>query len=169
MAEALLRDRLLRAGLAREVIVRSAGVLESGRPAAWQAMDALAPRRLSLDEHRSTRLTHHLVEDVDLIVGMERGHVRAVVVADPDAWPRTFTLKELLRRGSAIGARAADQPLEEWLAKVGAGRSKGDLAGESWLDDIPDPVGGDPEVFEALANELDDLLAQLAQLLWGVT
>jgi len=52
---------------------------------------------------------------------------------------------------------------------VGAGRSKGDLAGESWLDDIPDPVGGDPEVFEALANELDDLLAQLAQLLWGVT
>jgi protein-tyrosine phosphatase len=168
MAEAMLRHRLELAGRDREVTVRSAGVLDSGRPAAWQAMDALAPRRLSLDEHRSTRLTSHLLADVDLVLGMAREHVRAVVVAEPAAWPRTFTLKELVRRGEEVGPRSGGQELGEWLTKVGAGRTRSDLAGDAFEDDIPDPVGSDPEVFEALALELDDLLARLAILVWNL-
>jgi len=169
MAEALLRRRLELAGLGTEVEVRSAGVLDTGRPAAWQAFDALAARGLSLEAHRSNRLTPQLMAATDLILGMAREHVRAAVVAAPEAWPRTYTLKELVRRGGAVGPRPRAQPLEEWLDRVGAGRRRGELAGDSPDDDIADPVGSDPEVFEALAEELDDLLAGLVRLVWGVT
>jgi len=169
MAEALLRRRLERAGLGQEVKVRSAGVLDTGRPASWQALDALAPRGLSLEAHRSHRLTPQRLAATDLILGMAREHVRASVVAVPEAWPRTYTLKELVRRGEAVGPRPGPQPLEEWLDRVGAGRRRGELAGDSPDDDIADPVGSDPEVFEALAEELDDLLAGLVRLVWGVT
>ena len=169
MAEALLRHRLELAGLGAEVSVRSAGVLDTGRPAAWQAVDALAPRRLSLDDHRSTRLTPQLVEGSDLVLGMAREHVRAAVVADPEAWLRTFTLKELVRLGAVVGRRHSGQPVGEWLAKAGAGRDRADLAGESPGDDVPDPVGSDLAVFAGLVEELDGLLATLTELVWGVT
>ena len=104
----------------------------------------------------------------DLILGMAREHVRATVVVAPEVWSRTYTLKELVRRGAAVGPRPRAHPLGEWLEKVGAGRGRGELAGHSPDDDVPDPVGRDPEVFEALAGELDDLLARLARLVWGV-
>src|SRR5438105_15770385 len=161
MAEAVLRHRLEATGLADGVTVRSAGVLDSGRPAAWQAVDALAPRGLSLERHRSTRLAPRLLAGSDLILGMAREHVRAAVVAQPEVWPRAFTLKEVVRRGAVVGPRLGGQALGDWLDKVGAGRDRGDLVGESHDDDVPDPVGSDPEVFEALADELDDLVGRL--------
>ena len=169
MAEALLRRRLELAGLGNEVKVRSAGVLDAGRPASWQALDALAPRGLSLEAHRSARLTPQLIATTDLVLGMAREHVRAAVVVAPEVWPRTYTLKELVRRGAAVGPRPRAHPLGEWLEKVGAGRRRGELTGHSPDDDVPDPVGRDAEVFEALAGELDDLLARLAGLVWGIT
>ena len=41
------------------------------------------------------------VEGHDLVLTMTREHLREVVALDPGAWPRTFTLKEIVRRAGS--------------------------------------------------------------------
>ncbi|HET9442384.1 MAG TPA: hypothetical protein VFO65_03615, partial [Acidimicrobiales bacterium] len=76
------------------------------------------------------------------------------------------TLKELVRRGEAVGARSAGQPLAEWLAKAHAGRAKPDLLGESPDDDVDDPIGGPRWRYERTAGELEALVDRLVALLF---
>jgi protein-tyrosine phosphatase len=98
---------------------------------------------------------------------MARNHVREAIVAVPDAWPRSFTLKELVRRGELCGPRRPGQPLDEWLAAVHAGRRLPDLLGDSAVDDVADPIGKPRRAYERTAKELDDLTSRLARLLAG--
>jgi hypothetical protein len=79
-------------------------------------------------------------------------------------WPRAFTLKELVRRGEAIGPRGAGEPLEAWLAAAGEGRRRADLVGDDPLDDVADPVGGPERLYAATADELQDLVTRLADV-----
>jgi protein-tyrosine phosphatase len=163
MAEGLLRNRLETLGL--PMPVHSAGLLASGSPAAPEAVAALAARGIDISAHRSRRLSAPLVNEADLILGLAREHVREAVLADPEAWPRSFTLKELVRRGERVGPWASGQPLEEWLSKVAADRTHSDLLGESSADDVADPIGGPPSAYEATAAELSELTDSLADLL----
>jgi protein-tyrosine-phosphatase len=107
------------------------------------------------------------VAEADLILGMARLHVREAVVLRPDAWPRAFTLKELVRRGEDVGPRALGQSVEEWLLKVHAGRAANDLLGDSRGDDIHDPIGSGRSVYERTAKEIEDLVDRLVALLFG--
>ena len=54
----------------------------------------------------------------DLVLGMERRHVREAVVLLPEIMPKAFTLKELVRRGEEFGARTRGRSLEDWLVDV---------------------------------------------------
>jgi protein-tyrosine phosphatase len=163
MAEALLRDRLARRGVPANV--HSAGLIEGGRPASAHGIDVLRRRGLDLTDHRSRTFTAEAIDAADLVIGMARLHVREAVVATPDAWRKSFTLKELVRRGEDIGPRAQGQPLEEWLLKAHAGRIPTDLLGESDDDDIFDPIGSTRQVYEATAAEIEDLVDRLVNLL----
>jgi protein-tyrosine-phosphatase len=95
---------------------------------------------------------------------MTREHVREVVVLVPEAWPYTFTLKELVRLGEAHGRRGPGQPLPSWLAEVGVGRERSALMGAGLIDDIEDPLGGTPARFVETAAELRDLCRRLMDL-----
>jgi protein-tyrosine phosphatase len=165
MAEALLRSQLDLLCVAAGV--SSSGSLEGGRPAPPEVVKAMSSRGLDVSGHRSTMLTVEAVVRADLIIGMAREHVREVVLIDPGAWPRTFTLKELVRRGEQVGPRSPGQPAEEWLAKVHAGRDRCDLLGKSPLDDVADPVGGPRRAYDATAAELSSLIERLVDLMWG--
>jgi protein-tyrosine-phosphatase len=158
MAEVLLRARV------PDAEVRSAGRLDGGVAASDGAMRAVAARGLDLGGHRSSVVTPEAVADADLIVCMAREHLREVVLAHPDAFGKTFTLKELVRRGSATGPREPDQPLSSWLALVHTGRRTSDLLGDSPDDDVDDPIGRPDAVFAATAAEIDALLEQLVRL-----
>jgi len=147
------------------VAAASAGLLDGGRPVSPEVVTALAPFGIDLSGHRSTRLTAAALEGADLVVGMERRHGREAVLLVPAAWPRTFTLKELVRRGEKVGPRPAGQPLDAWLAVVGDGRERTDLVGRSPEDDVADPLGGDLAAYRATAAELADLVQRLARLL----
>jgi protein-tyrosine phosphatase len=162
MAEGLLRDRLERLGIAARI--QSAGVLDSGSPAAPEAVAVLQGRGIDISAHRSRRLSGPLVAGADLILGMARQHVREVALLDPGAWPRSFTLKELVRRGEVAGPRASGQSLEEWLAKVAADRTHADMLGASAIDDVADPIGGPLSMYESTAAELSALVASLVAL-----
>ncbi|MGH9000212.1 MAG: low molecular weight phosphatase family protein, partial [Acidimicrobiia bacterium] len=115
--------------------------------------------------HRSRRLTSEAARDADLVVAMAREHIREVVAACPAAWPRAFTLKELVRRGERAGARPAGMTVGEWLAGLHAGRRPDQLMRASPDDDVADPIGRPRPDYERTAAELDDLTARLARLL----
>ena len=165
MAEAFLRRRL--ADLGVEAHVHSAGRLWDDTPATPEGVAALAAMGYDTSGHRSRRLTPDMVRRADLVLGMAREHVRDVAVISTDLWPRTFTLKELVRRAEAVGPRSPDQPFDEWLAKVHAGRTTADMMGWSGDDDVADPIGGSRGVYRRTAEELDDLTARLVELGWA--
>lgn len=165
MAEALLRDRLVRRGVPAEV--HSAGLLDSGEPASAYGVEVMRARGVDIGAHHSTTMAPEALVAADLILGMARLHVREAVVLRPEIWRKSFTLKELVRRGEEIGTRAAGQPLDEWLLKAHAGRVHTDLLGDAEADDIFDPIGSSRAVYEAAATEIGDLIDRLVVLLYA--
>ena len=165
MAEVLLRQRLGDLGV--NARVASAGLLQAGQPASAHGIDILRGRGLDMTAHRSRAITRDILSSADLVIAMAREHVREAVVMDPSLWPRTFTLKELVRRGEAAGPRAVDEPLSVWLARVGQGRRVADLTGSSPDDDVADPIGGPRSAYERLAAELDNLIDRLVAVVFA--
>ncbi len=163
MAEALLRERLAARGIAGRV--SSTGLLFDDRPAPPEVVAAMARRGVDLAPHRSRVLTSEQLEAADLVLAMERQHVREAYLLSPSALGRMFTLREFVRRALPIGPVAGD--LRSWIAQVSAGRRPGDLVGESSDDDTPDPFGLAAEDYERTATELDELCDWTADLLAG--
>src|SRR4051812_40661089 len=164
MAAALLVHHLSEAGVA--ALVASAGLLEGGRPAAPEAVAVLAARGIDLGELRSRRLEVGLVRDADLVLGMERRHIRAAAALDPTAPGRSFTVKQLLRRALRTPREPVRQPLVDWLGTLDDAPPEERAAGDVAADDVADPLGGGPAAFEACATELDLLVRGLCQLVW---
>lgn len=148
------------------MVVDSAGLLPGGRSPPPELVTAMAARGIDLQSHRSQQLTAELVEGAGLVIGMAREHVREIVSFRPDAWDRTFTLKELARRGAERGPRATGQALTEWLDELHTGRNRVDLLGNSPTDDVADPIGGPPSAFEAAAREIEQLVSAFATRAW---
>ena len=165
MAESIARRELDRAGY-REVTVISAGLLATGMPATPLAIRVLARRGLDISAHRSRHLDEALSPVPDLVVGMAREHAREVVDRHPETFFRTFTLKDLAARAADTGPRADGQPLSEYLAMLGRGRGFASLAGFSAADDLADPIGQAPAVYELCVADIDRLVCQLVAHLW---
>jgi len=165
MAAALLTRRLSSLGI--HVPVRSAGLLCDGEPALPEVLPVMAGYGLDLGPHRSRVLTATDLEHTALMLGMAREHLRQAVVVHPEAWPRSFTLKELVRRGEEIGPRLAGERFGEWLSRAHSGRDRAALLGESAEDDVADPTGGPPAGYAATAALLDRLVTRLTELCWA--
>jgi protein-tyrosine phosphatase len=149
-----------------EGTVRSAGTAVGPERPPADAVAAMAAWGIDTSGHRARALEDGLLGSADLVVGMTRAHVREAVARVPTAFSKTFTLKELVRRAAAVGARPVDEAFAVWLARVGKGRVRGALVGRSTSDDVADPIGGPPEAYRATASELHDLVATLCDLAW---
>jgi len=150
------------------VAVESSGLGPGGFPATPPTIDAARVLGLDLSDHRSRTVDRAQIGRAELVLAMERAQVREVVVVDQRAWPRTFTLKELVRRGEGIDARAPDEPIAAWLHRAGAGRRPVDVLGTSRDDDVADPTLDPLADYEGVARELDDLLARVVDLAWPI-
>jgi protein-tyrosine phosphatase len=164
MAEALRAAELERRGL--DGTVTSAGLLDDGRPASEQAVRVMADRGHDLSTHASRRMTAELLDRADLIIAMERRHLREAAVLAPAAWPRSFTLPELARVAAAAGPRPADVPLADWLDGLVAERTTDAHVGESRDDEVDDPYGRGARTFRRCADELEELVAVVADHLF---
>jgi len=167
MAQAILSSLATTRSLPVEI--NSAGLLPGGEPMPTETRDALAALGYptpGFASRSSRQLTLPTVQLADLVLGMAREHVREIVVRAPEAWPRTFTLKELVRRGKAVGPRVNDEQLESWLTRVSLHRTRQGLLGSSELDDVADPLGGLPSAFGQTADEICALCISLGELLW---
>jgi low molecular weight protein-tyrosine phosphatase len=163
----MLQARLETLGV--HAVVESAGLLESGREIASGTVRALAGHGMDVRRHRSRSLDATTVEAASLILGLERAHVREVVLLAPSAWSRAFTLKELVRRGEAMRQRQPGESLDVWLARAHAGRSHHDLLGIDTTDDVLDPYGLADDAYMDTAAEIEDLVTKLAALAWPET
>jgi protein-tyrosine-phosphatase len=110
------------------------------------------------------------VEDVSqaqLVIGMARQHVREAVLLDRNSFPRAFTLRELVRRGTELGPREPDESLQDWLVRVQGLRRLLDLVGDYGPDDIPDPLGGSSEAYRRMLIDVRALVNDLYSLIWA--
>jgi protein-tyrosine-phosphatase len=160
MAEAILRSVLDERGLSWQVW--SVGLLDAGHPMVGEAWVALGPEGASMADHRSRALSESDVLSADIIFGMTREHVREVVVLVPEAWGRTFTLKEFVRRSRSYPPWFPAEPFAEWLAGIHQGRERREMQGDSVDDDVADPIGGTTADFAATAWQLRELCGKVA-------
>ncbi len=166
MAEALLTDELARRGVV--ATVHSAGLLDDGRPASPHSASLMADRDLDLSAHASRVMTAAMLQRADLIIGMERRHVREAAILVPDAWSRAFTLRELARRALDAGPRPPEVDLADWLIVLVEERTTSEHLGESSADDVADPYGRSLRAYRTCADELDGLIGVVVDQLWPI-
>ena len=123
---------------------------------------ALMPRGIDLNHHRS-RAIGPSIRLADLILTATNQQVREVVAYEQRLWPRTFTLRDLVRRGETQ-PRNEHEGLSSWLQRVGQSRTRTELLFDGGPDDVADPTGGTLGDHLALATELNGLLARLSDL-----
>ena len=120
---------------------------------------------VDLAAHRSRRLTAEAVERADVVLTMEHYQVAEVALIAPNAWGRTFTLREIVGRGHRVGRRAPSEEMADWLRRLSAGRTRMELVG-AWHLDVADPAGQGAFAIERTADEVQGLVDRLADLAW---
>ena len=163
MVEGLLRHHLADRGAL--VDVTSAGVRASEPAVDPHAVRAIATFGPDLAAHGPRQLTRDIIErdGADLVIAMTRDHLRNVVALDRRAWPRTFTLRELVRRASADGDPSAPD-LRSWAEALGSSRVAREMMTSDPADDIDDPHGLAYSRYTDTAQELDAQVRVLVAL-----
>jgi protein-tyrosine phosphatase len=165
-AAGLLRRRVPHDG-PDGVTTTSAGTLGATGDPPQLLVEEGAAFGLDLSGHRPRRVEADDVRRAGLVIGMAREHVREVVLMDKTSFTKTFTLREIVRRGCEVGPRPVDEPLDEWLLRAHDGRRHVDLIGDSAQDDIADPMGGSSEDYRRMLTDVDALTGALHSLIWG--
>jgi protein-tyrosine phosphatase len=165
MAAALLARRLGVLGVT--VPVRSAGVIGGGVPPYPEVVSVMAWYGIEIASHRSRVARAADLARASLVLAMARENLRYAMITEPRAWPRAFTLKELIRRGEQIGPRPPGEQFADWLSRTHAGRERTSLLGDSAVDDVADPAGGSLRAYADTASLLDRLVTRLAELGWA--
>lgn len=165
-AEGLLTQRVSAVGPS-DVTVESAGTMGTTQKVPAELQQEGVSYGLDLSAHIPRRVDPETISQADIVITMERVHLRQLVLAQPPAFTKTFTLREIVRRGREVGQRGQDQTLSEWLEELSEGRRHLDLLGESAIDDIPDPMGGTAGEYRSMLMELATLTRRLHSLTWA--
>lgn len=164
-AALLLRQQLGEAGR-DDVAVHSAGTMGAHvGPPRPLVQEGLA-FGIDLGAHVPRTVDPGMIQAADLVVGLTREHVRQAVLAVPPSFPRTFALREIVRRALHTGPRGAAEDLGSWLARLHEGRLRADLMGASPDDDVMDPLGGSRDDYRRMLTEVSELTQTLCTLAW---
>ncbi len=163
----LIAERRLRAGIQ----VSSAGIAaSSGAGPMPEAIAAAAARGVDTRRHTARRLDRHGVRTADLVLTMTGGHRRRIEDLVPEAVPKTFTLKELVRLLEALPAPdATDAPGDRLRARVAqaADLRQSGFEGNPHDEDVADPIGMPQQTYDAVAWEIDEWCARLVEGLFA--
>ena len=164
-AELLLERELVAHGT-NGVAVHSAGTRGASFGPPERLVKEAAAFDIDLEGHVPQVIDQAMVGEADLLIGMTREHVREVVLIQTSAFSRSFTLREIVRRGQEVGPRPPHEELASWLGRLHAGRQHIDLVGDAAIDDIADPMGGNADDYRAMLHDVSALSALLRQLAW---
>ena len=163
-----LAERLLAATLDPSVEVTSRGTH------AWTDQD-FSPEMAALLKRRrgivagarvAVRLTAADVRGADLVLGMEREHRAAAVRMHPAAVQRAFTLAEFARLLTEIDTKLPSRADLDHRVELLVGRAhRGRRPVPAALDDIVDPIGQPPRVYEEVFDQIDVAVARIAAVI----
>jgi len=150
MTEALLRATAEKCGLA--ISVESAGFLTQDEEATPVVVDIMRERGFDISSHRSRKVTAEIVNTADLVVAMERRHVRDLALLANDAVARIDTLGGLVARLQGVDGESP----KERISAASATRVASDMLGRG-ADEIDDPFGKSKRVNRHTADRLTEL------------
>ncbi len=151
-----------------DVVVSSAStMLRPGHRASPATLAVLRERGIDAEAHRSRILTPEIVAHCDLVLTMERVHLRVAALMAPGAFDKSFTLKEFLRRALSTDRRQIQEPLDAYLERLNIGRDPLELLAAYESDEVSDPQGGPHAGFVATCDELALLCEGVVELLLG--
>jgi protein-tyrosine-phosphatase len=173
MAEAFFRAEVARRGA--DVEVGSAGLAVGSMRARMGAASIPAPRGtvqvmaeagFDLQGHRAVQASEELLAGCDLVLVMERAHVREVALRAPEALDRVFVLKHLVELGERRPLTATDLRgrVDELRARRGDPRIAARLGPEV---DLADPIGAPYPMFLAARDEIGQYMRRAAEILLG--
>jgi protein-tyrosine phosphatase len=151
LAEAIAR----REASALPVEFASAGLLQGGHRMPPTGVQVASELGLDLSGHLSNQIDFDALLGYDVVLTMTREQARELVAAQPDLWPRVFTVKQF-SRWLGQHPRPAKGRLGIWLAAEAAGRPRTDLLGSDPSDEVRDPLTAPPKVWRSVAGELTD-------------
>lgn len=179
-----LAEQLLAVGLGDvpDVQVHSAGT----RALAGHSMDAGSKQMAvelginDTDRHVARQVTAEMLTGTDLILALAREHRRAIVELSPRVSRRVFTLREFARLAEATSdddlrmeMGAGSMPVAERLRIAAASvvLARGDLppVADPADDDVIDPFGRGPEIYELSTRQLALAAAETVAFLRRVT
>jgi protein-tyrosine phosphatase len=131
----------------------SGGVISGGRP--MPEVGRRVGQELGYDfrQHLSREIDIGDFRGFDLVLTMEREQARELVAADPDMWPRIFTLKQFAR-WLTEHPRPTRAHVGSWLDATAADRSRVTILGHDPYDDVADPIGRPAAAWWAMVDEL---------------
>lgn len=147
--------------------VASAGFMAADVPVAEFSAAVMADRGIDIASHRSNKIRLVDINAADLILTMEREHVREIVGRSREALAKTYSIREFDQLGRAVGPYSSDDAFGAWLSQLAASRDTDALIQRDTTDDVADPYGGPRRGFEKAADELDVLSWTVLDLLAG--
>ncbi len=164
MAEGIARKWFTDHGLT-DAVVFSAGLMRGGVSAASDAIRACEAMSVDISAHVSQQVTTELLGKADVVLCMERMHIRELAVTSRDTLARMFTLREFVRR-SQEAPRRDGESVRAWCARLSARRAVTTLMSSRQNDDdIADPMGRGYEHFAKTAWELSECVQSACKLL----
>lgn len=151
------------AGLAvRELRRRVGGPI----PAADGAIDVMSDVGLDISAHLATEATPEHLEGFDIVLAMERAHIREIALRVPSVLDRTFVLKHFVEVGESLPSSSLDPQarLSEVRARVSDPLAV-TLRGPDL--DVGDPMGGPRAGFLAARREIEEYVARAVDVLLG--
>jgi low molecular weight protein-tyrosine phosphatase len=170
MAEGFLRERSRRL-LDGDLEASSAGTwARLGSPPMPEAIEAAAERGVDVAHLRSTPIEREAIDDADLILTMAAEHRDEILHIAPDAEPKTFTLKELVRLLADLPEPEAEPSRETALARIAQAHRlrSGTEAPPIRDEDVSDPLGMGLQTYRAKAWEIEEHVDALVTGLFGL-
>lgn len=159
IAAAILRREAADRGLPLDV--RSCGLLFDGEPASGVVVALLGERGIDVSDHRSRKFGPEMIDGVDLVVTMERRHLRELAILLGGPSPRLHTLGALASglSGGIVGSEVRNDPVAR-VAAVAAARPPSQLAGNG-PDEVDDPHGRSRRVHRKAIEHIEGLCRDL--------
>lgn len=167
-AEVMLSRALFAAGVDADVSSAGLEVLP-GQSAPNDFVELAFIRGIDLRAHKQVTFTVAMAEPSDLVLPMTRSLLRTMVLSAPQLWPRSFTLLEIVRRGTSIEPPEDGDSLTTWLARVHRSRDRSELTSLDPVDDVLDPMEGATESNEDMFAVIERATRRLARLIAAVS
>ena len=140
------------------VRIASASVDHEVRSTHPTTLELLEARGVALGRAQSQQIDEQVVDGSDLILVMTADHAKAVVGRFPATRHKVFLLRHLAQE---VQPAEVTDSVDGWLTSVH------DIArdyshGEEW--DIEDPMGQSDAVYQAVAAQIDEATAWLANV-----